>query len=92
MPCPLRINAAMLLGAVVLAGLPGQAFPRSAEADLLQLESKIPLGNVRGRIDHLAVDLKRQRLFIAELGNDTLGVVDLVQRRLIRTIARLKEP
>jgi DNA-binding beta-propeller fold protein YncE len=92
MPCALRINAAMLLGAVVLAGLPGEAFPRSAEADLLQLESKIPLGTVRGRIDHLAVDLKRQRLFIAELGNDTLGVVDLVQRRLIRTIAGLKEP
>jgi hypothetical protein len=24
--------------------------------------------NVRGRIDHMAVDLKQQRLFVAELG------------------------
>ena len=92
MLCPLRINAALLISAVVLAGLTGEGFPRSAETDLLQLESKIPLGNVRGRIDHMAVDVKRQRLFVAELGNDALGVVDLAQRRLIRTIAGLKEP
>lgn len=92
MLCPLRINAAMLIGAVVLASLTGEAFPRSAETDLLQLESKIPLGSVRGRIDHMAVDAKRQRLFVAELGNDALGVVDLAQRRLVRTIAGLKEP
>lgn len=39
----------------------------------LQLETKIPLGDVRGRIDHLAVDLKRERLFVAELGNDSVG-------------------
>jgi hypothetical protein len=43
----------------------------------LQLESKIPLGRVGGRIDHMAIDIKRQRLFVAELGNDSVGVVDL---------------
>ena len=47
-----------------------------AETRLL-LERKIPLGEVRGRIDHLAVDLKRNRLFVAELENDTVAVVDL---------------
>ena len=41
------------------------------------LESKIPLGDVSGRIDHFAIDSARQRLFVAELGNNTLGVVDL---------------
>lgn len=87
MLCPLRINAAMLIGTVVLAGMTGEAFPRSAETYLLQLETKIPLGNVRGRIDHMAVDVKRQRIFVAELGNDAIGIVDLAQRRLIRTIA-----
>lgn len=58
----------------------------------LQLETKIPLGDVRGRIDHLAVDLKRQRLFVAELGNDSVGVVDLVARSLLKAIAGLNEP
>ena len=51
----------------------------------MQLEAKIALGNVGGRIDHMAVDIKRQRLFVAELGNDTVGVVDLANRSVIRT-------
>ena len=35
----------------------------------LILEAKIPVGQVSGRIDHLGIDLKRQRLLVAELGN-----------------------
>jgi len=58
----------------------------------LQLGAKIPLGQVKGRIDHLALDLKRGRLFVAELGNDTVGVVDLKQRRMIRRLSGFKEP
>jgi hypothetical protein len=64
---------------------------RSADAPLA-LEAKIPLGAVNGRIDHLAIDLNRQRLFVAELGNDSLGMVDLVTRTLFRRIAGLREP
>src|SRR6202008_4133200 len=45
-----------------------------------------------GRIDHMAVDLKRQRLFVAELGNDSVGVVDIANRSLLRRIAGLREP
>ena len=58
----------------------------------LALEAKIPLGPVSGRIDHLAVDPKRQHLFVAELGNDTLGVVDLGARKVMSTMFGLKEP
>jgi DNA-binding beta-propeller fold protein YncE len=58
----------------------------------LALETKIPLGPVSGRIDHMAVDLKRQHLFVAELGNDTLGVVDLAARKVMSTMFGLKEP
>jgi DNA-binding beta-propeller fold protein YncE len=58
----------------------------------LALEQKIPLGEVSGRIDHLAVDLPRQRLFVAELGNDSLGVVDLAAGKVLRRIDRLNEP
>src|SRR5271154_1963210 len=58
----------------------------------LELESQIPLGQVKGRIDHLAVDVARQRLFVAELGNDTVGVVDLEHHTLLRTLTGLHEP
>jgi len=58
----------------------------------LALETKISLGQVRGRIDHLAIDLKRQRLFIAELGNGSLGIIDLAAKKLQRRITGLHEP
>jgi YVTN family beta-propeller protein len=58
----------------------------------MELESKIPLGDVSGRIDHLAIDLPRRRLFVAELGNNTVGVVDLNERKVVHVIAGLKEP
>jgi DNA-binding beta-propeller fold protein YncE len=61
-------------------------------AQPLQREAKIPLGEVRGRIDHMAIDLVRQRLFVAELGNDTVGIVDLKKRELIQTISGLSAP
>ena len=58
----------------------------------LALEAKIALGNVAGRIDHLAIDMPRQRLFVAELGNNSVGIVDLKERKLIRTLSGLKQP
>ena len=89
---PLRTIVAVVAGVVALATTAGQASAQLVDTGSLQLETKIPLGEVRGRIDHMAVDLKRQRLFVAELGNDSLGVIDLVNRKLIRTITGLKEP
>ncbi len=83
---------AALAGVVALANTAGQASAQSADTGPLQLETKILLGDVRGRIDHMAVDLKRQRLFVAELGNDAVGIVDLENRKLTRTITGLKEP
>src|SRR3954453_23022846 len=58
----------------------------------LQLEAKIPLGPVSGRIDHLAIDIRRQWLFVAELGNDSVGVIDVANRKLISTIRGFQEP
>jgi YVTN family beta-propeller protein len=40
----------------------------------------------------MAIDLARQRLFIAELGNNTVGIIDLNSRNVIRTLDGLKEP
>jgi DNA-binding beta-propeller fold protein YncE len=58
----------------------------------LVLEAKLPLGQVSGRIDHLGIDLKRQRLLVAELGNNSLGVVDLAAGKVLRRITSLSEP
>jgi hypothetical protein len=73
-----------------LASAVGDA--RAADSPPLVIESKISLGEVHGRIDHLAVDLKRRRLYVAELGNDSVGVVDLEASRILRTLGGLKEP
>lgn len=68
------------------------AFPGSAADQPLVLEAKIPLGAVSGRIDHLAADPARGRVFVAELGNGSLGIVDLGQGKLLHRIPSLKEP
>jgi DNA-binding beta-propeller fold protein YncE len=86
------IIVTLFLAAEALPGVGSNAVAQPAETAPLQLEAKIALGNVRGRIDHMAVDLKRQRLFVAELGNDSVGVVDLANRKLLQKIEGLKEP
>jgi DNA-binding beta-propeller fold protein YncE len=86
----LQISSAALISIVTLTGAAMPA--RSEDPPPLQLEAKILLGDVRGRIDHMAVDLRRQRLFVAELGNDSVGVVDLANRSLLRTLSGLNEP
>ncbi|HYP79291.1 MAG TPA: hypothetical protein VEQ17_03320, partial [Steroidobacteraceae bacterium] len=78
-------------GAVLIA-LAAACAAAAADPAQLVLESTIPLGKVSGRIDHLAVDLQRQRLYVAELGNDSVGVVDLGSRSLLRNLPGLREP
>jgi DNA-binding beta-propeller fold protein YncE len=80
----------LMLVLALLAPLPGQA--QTAGVPPFALEAQIALGPVSGRIDHLAVDLTRKLLFVAELGNDSIGVVDLAQRSLRSTMAGFKEP
>src|SRR5215510_9349320 len=62
-----------------------------AQAPLV-LEAKIPLGEVRGRIDHMAFDPARRRLFVAELENDSVAVVDLAARKVFHVITDMKGP
>lgn len=78
--------------ALLAISCPTVALTQTPPSEPLVLQAKIPLGEVRGRIDHLAVDVNRQRLFVAELGNDTVGVVDLKTRSVALTLAGLKEP
>lgn len=58
----------------------------------LRLLTHIPLSGVSGRIDHMAIDKKSHRLFIAALGNNSLEVVDLEKATRIKSIPGLSEP
>lgn len=87
---PKRGGCLWLVAAGLLAVL---AFAGAAQADrFLTLAARIPLPAVRGRIDHMAVDLARKRLFVAEYGNDTLDVIDLASDKRIRRISGLNDP
>jgi hypothetical protein len=92
----IRFRASYLCALVAAAGLVafanGQANADQASSSPLKLELKIFLSDVEGRIDHLAIDLSRKRLFVAELGNGTVDVVDLEDHRVVHTIGGLKEP
>jgi DNA-binding beta-propeller fold protein YncE len=65
---------------------------QAEESPSLRMVQTIPLPNVEGRIDHMAVDLKGQRLFIAALGNNTVEVVDLRAGKRTQSISGLHEP
>lgn len=82
-------GAALMLAVSAAAGQP---IAYAEDPEPLQLEAKIPLGEVSGRIDHMAVDLQRKRLFVAELENNSLGIVDLAGHKLVRTIDGFKGP
>jgi hypothetical protein len=58
----------------------------------LKLTQKIPLPNVKGRIDHMDVDVAGKRLFVAGLENDTLEVVDLKAGKRARSVSGVKTP
>jgi DNA-binding beta-propeller fold protein YncE len=79
----------------LLVSLMALAFASAGTADadpLLVLEQTIPLDSVSGRIDHMALDGAGRRLFVAELGNGTVDVVDLQAGRAAGRIRNLHEP
>lgn len=58
----------------------------------LKLEKTIQLPDVQGRIDHMSIDVKGQRLFVSALGNHTLEVINLKAGKRSNTIQGLQEP
>ncbi|WP_245278902.1 WD40 repeat domain-containing protein [Rhizobium leguminosarum] len=64
----------------------------SATDQPLVLERTILLENVAGRIDHMAVDSVGKRLFVAELGNGSVDVVDLQTGKVVHRISGLEAP
>ncbi len=82
----IAIGAALLLPGAARSGA------QTLASQPLIFEAKILLDAITGRIDHMAIDPVRNRLFVAELGNNSVGVVDLNSRQVIHRITGLAEP
>jgi DNA-binding beta-propeller fold protein YncE len=65
---------------------------QSQQSAPLKLVTTIELPDVTGRIDHLAIDLRNHRFFLAALGNNTVEVVDIEGGKRLHTIRGLAEP
>ena len=62
------------------------------ESSALTPKNPIRLSKVEGRMDHMSVDVKGQRLFATAFDNHTLEVIDLKTSRQVHTIPDLNEP
>jgi len=80
-----------LIAASLLIACSGIAFSQEAGKQPLRLVQTIPLPNVKGRLDHMDVDVKGKRLFVAGLENGTFEVVDLQAGKWVRSIPGFKK-
>lgn len=87
----IRVCLSLLISAALAVACDG-ARAASDAMPPLTLETTIPLDGVRGRIDHMALDRARRRLIVAELGNGSADVVDLVEGKIVHRITGLREP
>ena len=81
-----RAATLTILSLLVLAGR------ARGQEPALSPQSPIHLTRVEGRMDHLGVDVKGQRLFATAFDNHTLEVIDLKTGKQVHTITGLDEP
>jgi hypothetical protein len=82
----------MWLAAIVLIGYTAIAPSQEGGKQPLRLVQTISLPNVKGRLDHMDVDVKGKRLFVAAAENGTVEVVDLEADKWLRSIHGFKKP
>lgn len=85
-----RVILAATLAALATPGC-GSGQPAAA-APVLALERTIPLPGVHGRIDHLAIDLERRHLFVAEVAQGAVDEVDLDAGKVVGHVSGLPGP
>ncbi len=81
-----------LFGIAVALFLCAAATAFAQDAQPLKLVQTIPMPNVKGRIDHMDVDVKGKRLFVAGLENGSVEVVDLQAGRWTKSIPGILKP
>ena len=81
-----------LVSILVLLSVPRTANSLDTEKQPFRLVQTISMPNVKGRLDHMDVDVKGRRLFVAGLENGTLEVVDLRSGKWLRSLRGFKKP
>jgi DNA-binding beta-propeller fold protein YncE len=73
---------------LIVGSVPGKG---GEEREPLKRVVTIQLKGASGPLDHLFVDAKHARLFVANQSNDTLDVVDLMTNKLVKQIPDQKQ-
>jgi YVTN family beta-propeller protein len=81
----------LLVVSVFTAQVGAQKNSNSEGPRPLVLTEAIPLPGVQGRFDHFGFDRKNQ-LFVAALGNNTVEVIDVSARTRVHTISGIPNP
>ena len=81
-------NDNIIINSLFLYGkqLSAKALPSPLSSSHFILVQTIVIPNVNGRIDHMAIDTRNQKLFVAELENNSLDVIDLKAVKRIHSI------
>jgi hypothetical protein len=87
----LKYHFTFLLVAGLLSGAGCYAQTENGKHNLILFQT-ISLPDVKGRIDHMGINLSDQIAYVAALGNNTLEVVDLKKGLVIHSIKGLDEP
>ena len=76
------------VGLMLLTALSAHSFIVGQDKSPLKLIQKIPMPNVKGRLDHFGVDLEGRRLFVAALGEGqkTVEVFDFKMGKRVFSI------
>lgn len=85
------LTCSLLLPVYFLAagpGIEGQAPP----SPRLRLMQTIPIPSLKGRLDHLDVDIAGKRLFVAALENGSVEVIDLQALKAVHSIRGFRKP
>ena len=82
------MKAILTAAFVLLALVPSPAQP----APVLRLRTAVPLPGVPGRLEQLAVDVARERLFVAALAADSVEVIDLNAGRSVQRLTGCSRP
>jgi DNA-binding beta-propeller fold protein YncE len=82
------LSSRLIVGLALAMAVPATC----GAAEVLEPVGTIPMFGVKGRIDHLSIDLKRHRLFVAALGNNTVEVLDLDRQQREMSLIGFGEP
>jgi DNA-binding beta-propeller fold protein YncE len=87
-----KITPWLYLSSILFLVLPGFKGYQDNRTNTLHLEKEIVLPKVKGGFDLMAIDIKRQRLFVSAEDNHSVEVIDLKMARPLTSIPNLNEP